>query len=234
MGGRPSTTVDQRLRAIACLGDQNLAARVLSALHDADFEVIASDHLADVAEVVAGVACVAGGAPDHDVARTVLVFDRSAERWLGLVARLTEEHPSVLPFLLDDLDRPDAFLSALSAGVAGFCQPDASGEAIVRSIRSMLQDGVAIPRTFVAPLVQEVRRGRGHVVRSAAGDVVVTDREWDILQMLVQGRSTREMAASLYVSVGTVRSHVSALLKKLGAVDRDDAVDLLSRGRTNP
>ena len=89
---------------------------------------------------------------------------------------------------------------------------------------------MAIPRAFMSPLVDEVRRGRGRAVRTAAGVVLVTDREWEILQMLIQGRSTREMSDALFVSVGTVRSHVSTLLKKIGAVDRDDAVAMVRRG----
>ena len=64
---------------------------------------------------------------------------------------------------------------------------------------------------------------------TAGGRVEVTDREWEILELLIEGRSTREMADKLYISVGTVRSHVSILLKKLGAVDREDAVQLIKR-----
>lgn len=68
-------------------------------------------------------------------------------------------------------------------------------------------------------------------MRTPAGNVDVTDREWEVLLLLMQRRSTQQMAEALFVSVGTVRSHVSALLHKLGAVDRDDAVAMVSRSR---
>ena len=119
----------------------------------------------------------------------------------------------------------------MSAGVVGVCPRDASEAAIERSIRSIVQTGVAIPRTLTKPLVDAVRqRGGGHIVQTAAGEITVTDREWEVLQMLLQRRSTAEMADNLFVSVGTVRSHVSTLLRKLGAVDREDVIALVTHG----
>lgn len=183
---------------------------------EAGFEVAACDALDRVVEFV-------------DESPMVLVFDPSVDGWLGSIARLTEAHPTLAPLLVAELGGPDAFLSALSAGVVGFCPPDVSEDALVRTVESMLDSGVAIPRRFVPPLVEVVRRGPGRMIRTAAGSIEVTEREWEILQLLVQRRSTREMAEHLYVSVGTVRSHVSTLLRKLGAVDRDDAVAMLER-----
>jgi DNA-binding NarL/FixJ family response regulator len=48
----------------------------------------------------------------------------------------------------------------------------------------------------------------------------LTNREWEVLVLLGQGRTTREIATRLVVSAGTVRSHVAALLRKLGPPDR--------------
>ena len=81
----------------------------------------------------------------------------------------------------------------------------------------------------MSALVVEVRQGRGHRIRTTAGHIDVTNREWEILQLLAQRRSTQEVAGTLFVPVGTVRSHISALLRKLGAVDRDDLVRMIVR-----
>jgi DNA-binding NarL/FixJ family response regulator len=198
--------------------DGALAGPVRGALDDLGFDVVLVTRFDRVVDELAG-------------APSVVVFDGAQPGWLGTVARLVERWPDVRSLLIDDLTGPDDFLSALAAGVSGFCGRDASQDAIARSVRSMLESGVAIPRSYMAPLVESVRSGRGRSVRTAAGSIEVTDREWQILQMLVQRRTTREMADVLFVSVGTVRSHVSALLKKLGAVDREDAVSLIERGR---
>ena len=66
-------------------------------------------------------------------------------------------------------------------------------------------------------------------MNTAAGPIDVTHREWEIMQLMLQRRSTREIADALYVSVGTVRSHVSALMHKVGAVDRDDLITMVER-----
>jgi DNA-binding CsgD family transcriptional regulator len=68
-------------------------------------------------------------------------------------------------------------------------------------------------------------------MNTVAGPIDVTDREWEIMQLMLQRRSTREIATALYVSVGTVRSHVSALMHKVGAVDRDDLIAMVERAR---
>lgn len=175
------------------------------------------------------VSAIAEHVEPHEPA--IVVLDHADHDWLRLVSDQLAARPASRPVLLAELDGAEEFLAAVNAGVAGFCAPDAGIHAIVRTIESVRSSGIAIPRSMVVPLVDEVRHGRGHRVLTAAGPIDVTDREWDILQLLLQRRSTREMAGALFVSVGTVRSHVSALLRKLGAVDREDAIALVERGR---
>jgi DNA-binding NarL/FixJ family response regulator len=220
VGGKRSV-VDARIRAAVCITETALRDRVREALAGEGFVLV---EVGDVDDVYVHA--------DPDRSQPfVVVFDDSRPDWLTKIADLCERVPQVQPLLFTDLDSPDEFMSALGAGVAGFCPTHASSSAIVRSVLSMLESGVSIPRSYIPPLVAEVRRGRGHRVYTAAGAIDITDREWDILQLLMQRRSTREMADALFVSVGTVRSHVSALLRKLGAVDRDDAIRLIGRGR---
>lgn len=162
----------------------------------------------------------------------VLVVDRASPDWLRSTARAVEQRPLLRPLLIGDVVGPDEFLAAVSAGIVGFCPRNATVGAIERSICSIAESGVAIPRAFAKPLVDLARRGR--MVRTAVGDVAITDREWETLQLLVQRRSTSEIAESLFVSEGTVRSHASTLMKKLGAADRDDLVALVLRGQADP
>ena len=158
----------------------------------------------------------------------VLVIDPSMSNWLRAVSDVVERAPLLRPMLFGDLDGPDEFLAAVSAGVVGFCPRLATAGAIERSVCSVAESGASIPRSFTKPLVDLARRGR--VVRTPAGDIAVTDREWAVLQQLVQRRSTQEIADAMFVTTGTVRSHVSTLMKKLGALDRDDLVALVLRG----
>jgi DNA-binding NarL/FixJ family response regulator len=216
-GGRVGST-SLRARAVSCLVDPERASRVRDALDDLGFSVTEIDDAAELRNFAIR-------------APTLLVVDASLPGWLGEVARLTESSRGLQTLLVGDLDGPDGFLAAVAAGVSGFCGADSPTAAIARTVESMLDSGVAIPRSFVRPLVESVRNGPGRRIETAGGPVQVTDREWDVVQMLLQRRSTREIADALFVSVGTVRSHVSTLLRKLGATDRDDAVQLIERGR---
>ena len=84
---------------------------------------------------------------------------------------------------------------------------------------------------MVGPLVALARHGRGHRMNTIAGPIDVTDREWEIMQLVLQRRTTREIADALFVSAGTVRSHLSALMHKVGAVDRDDLIAMVERSQ---
>lgn len=181
-----------------------------------------------------GVACVDGLAEsaDHLTDRhVVVVLDDTSPDWLRRVSDLLQIRPTVRPVLVADIAGADEFLAAVSAGVAGFCRRGSSVAAIVRTVHAVSETGVAIPRDLVVPLVAHVRHVGGRRVDTAAGPIDVTDREWEILNLMLQRRSTKEMSELLFVSVGTVRSHVSALLRKLGAVDREDAIAMVERGR---
>lgn len=225
MGG-PSGTgnrTEVRARVVLACAPARRSCELDEALADAGFDVSCAGGFGDDLDRMLELA---------DGSTLVLVLlDDEDDDWLRLVADLVRRFPTARPLALVDLPGPDDFLAAIGAGVAGFTAPDASVDAIVRTATSIAEQGVAIPRSMVSALVDEVRHGRGHSVRTAAGTIVVTDREWEILQLLLQRRSTREMADRLYVSVGTVRSHVSTLLKKLGAVDRDDAIRLIERSQ---
>ena len=75
--------------------------------------------------------------------------------------------------------------------------------------------------------MDEIRRGAIRRLTLPAGAVTLTPREWEVGELLREGHSTTEIANRLGVSPVTVRRHVGLLLHKLGAEDRDEAVELL-------
>ncbi len=202
---------------MTCLVDASLDSRLSTALTERGFDIESTNDLRDIALAV------------DDARLAVVVLDDTRRGWLRVVTDLVQRHPTVRPVVLSDIESPDEFLAAVMAGVGGFCRADASVDAIVRTVQSVYDSGVAIPRDMVGPLVAHVRHGRGHRMMTTAGPIDVTDREWEIMQLMLQRRTTREIADALFVSVGTVRSHVSALVHKVGAVDRDDLVAMVER-----
>lgn len=215
-GGR---AIDVRWRVVAYLTNFPMATELTGSLADLGYEV---DSITMLSELVGHVAI------DEP---TVVVIHNGHHDWLRSVADLLRVRPLARTVLLAEISAAEEFLAAISAGVAGFCRPDVDVDAIVRTIESVRESGVAIPRSMIAPIVDQLRNGRGHRIQSAAGAISVTDREWQIVQLMLQRRSTREIADELFVSVGTIRTHISTIVHKLGAVDRDDAIELIERGR---
>ncbi|HEY2509204.1 MAG TPA: response regulator transcription factor [Streptosporangiaceae bacterium] len=113
---------------------------------------------------------------------------------------------------------------ALQAGAAGFLYKDVDPDALVRAIRSV-HDG----HTVLAPDAVDLVTARPGA--EARGLAALTGRERQVLGLLADGRSNREIARLLTVSEKTVKTHVSSVLAKLGVADRTQAALLAVRQR---
>lgn len=202
------------------MSDDERASRLSNVLAGLECEVLVIEQIESVIDVVG------------DDRPFIVIVDDEQDSWLRKVSDLVHRRPNARPLAFGHIESPEGMLAAVNAGVAGFVPPGADDVAIARTIRAVIDGGVAIPRGLVATLVEEVRRGRGRSMQTADGQQVeLTEREWQIVQLLLQRRTTREIAEKLYVSVGTVRSHISALGRKLGAEDRRDLVRSLEAHR---
>lgn len=202
---------------VVALADTGRAISLVDALSHRGFEVASSAGIVEIAGTVDG---------DRPF---VAIVDNADPGWLRAVSDLLQAAPRARVLALVDIGSSAELVLAVSIGVRGFVSPTIDGAALSRTVRAMLGGEVAIPRPFVAALVDEVRRGGARSVETAAGSIAVTDREWQILQLLLQRRSTREIAEQLFVSVGTVRTHISALGRKLGVDDRESTIRLLEQ-----
>lgn len=111
---------------------------------------------------------------------------------------------------------------ALQSGAAGFLYKDVDPDALVRAIRSV-HDGHTVLAPGAAGLVAPRPGGDGRGMRALTG------REREVLALIADGRSNREIARLLTVSEKTVKTHVSAILAKLGVADRTQAALLAVR-----
>ena len=105
---------------------------------------------------------------------------------------------------------------------------DLGDEQIAPALRRVLAGEACLPGTLVARLVEEFRDREHRRIGIAPEQAArLTGREWDVLELMREGLSTNDIAARLFVSATTVRSHVSAVLRKLHVADREAAVRLL-------
>ncbi len=121
--------------------------------------------------------------------------------------------------VLTTFDDDDYVYGALRAGASGFLVKDMALEDILTAIRV-----VAAGDAIIAPAV--TRRLIGHFASPARPDpdirglTGITDREREVLKLVGLGMSNAEIAAALYITAGTAKTHVARLLAKLGAKDR--------------
>jgi DNA-binding NarL/FixJ family response regulator len=116
-------------------------------------------------------------------------------------------------------------INALRAGASGFLLKDAPTEEVVAAVRAVAAGDAVLSAPVTRQLLDQVaRRLPAAVSRQPAELDSLTQRELEVLRMLASGLSNAEIATALVVSEATVKSHVSALLGKLGLRDRVQAV----------
>src|SRR4051794_37207040 len=129
------------------------------------------------------------------------------------------------------VSRDDADLfAALRAGARGYLLKDIDPDRLPLALQGVLAGEAALPRALVARVIEEFRTRDGSGRRREGPLAKLTDREWEVLKAMEHGQSTAEMAAEMYVSPVTIRTHVSAILRKLRVTNRDEAIAYARRG----
>jgi DNA-binding NarL/FixJ family response regulator len=128
--------------------------------------------------------------------------------------------------MLTTFDIDDYVYAALRAGASGFLLKDAPADELVRAVRVVAAGDAllapSITRRMIADLVSRHSAPR----RSPAALARLTPRETEVLELIARGMSNAEIAAGLFVSEETVKTHVGKVFSKLGLRDRAQAVVL--------
>ncbi len=131
----------------------------------------------------------------------------------------------MLTYSRDDADLFDS----LRAGARGYLLKDMDPDRLGPALLGVLDGEAALPRDLVARVLDEFQgRSRRKLFVKSRQPTQLTSREWEIMELLRQGLSTEEVATRLFVTPGTVRVHVSSVLKKLRVSDRTTAIRVLS------
>ena len=141
---------------------------------------------------------------------------------IGVLSELRLRGIRTKTLVLTSAAGPTSPALALQAGAAGFLYKDVDPDALVRAIRSV-HDGHTVLAPEAAGLVASQPGA------NARGIAALTSREREVLALVAQGLSNREIARTLSVSEKTVKTHVSAVLAKLGVADRTQAALLAVR-----
>jgi DNA-binding NarL/FixJ family response regulator len=149
--------------------------------------------------------------------------------------RIKEVHPEVKIIVLTTFAEDDFIVESFSAGADGFLLKDLQGDQLIRSVREAAEGQLIMPSFVASRLVSLLRTDRktGSARLSAARlkneGIVLSPRERDIAEMLILGKSNRQIATQLFMSDGTVRNYISGIYNKIGTKDREQAIDILKR-----
>lgn len=184
--------------------DQDLIREALSALLDIedDFEVVAAVDRGDK---------VLDAARAHRPDVALLDVEMPGLDGIAAAAQLTAQLPACRVVILTTFGRPGYLRRAMASGAVGFVVKDAPPEALADAIRRVVRgERVVDPELAAATLT--------------AGDSPFTARERDVLDAVRGGGSVADIAAALFLSEGTVRNYLSAVIAKTGTRNRMEAL----------
>jgi DNA-binding NarL/FixJ family response regulator len=150
---------------------------------------------------------------------------------LQALARLREQHPGVPVVVLSASEQAEKVTQAIDAGAMGFIPKTSSNQLLLNALRLVLAGSVYLP-------VEVLHQHQGtpeHALKRAAEahqsgaallprDIGLTARQADVLALLVQGKPNKLICRDLNLAEGTVKIHVTAILKALNVANRSQAV----------
>lgn len=164
----------------------------------------------------------------------VVLMDLKMPRLGGIPAtrQICTELPDTHVIILTTYDTDNLVFEGIKAGASGYLLKDASGETLVDAIRGVMRGESQLDPGVARKVLGEFQRLAAQPPpspppRQPPADLVIeplTPREEEVLQLLVEGLSNKEIGARLHLTEGTIKNYVSAIIAKLQANDRTHAV----------
>uniref|UniRef100_A0AAU2JQQ0 Response regulator transcription factor n=1 Tax=Streptomyces sp. NBC_00049 TaxID=2903617 RepID=A0AAU2JQQ0_9ACTN len=153
---------------------------------------------------------------------------------ISLVAAVRVAHPGVRTVVLAERDDPRRAALALQAGASGWVAKDSSLSRLLAVIRGVLREETHLPPALLTGVLRELTAARKHRTDSERLVESLTPREHEVLRCMVAGLGRKDVAARLFLSPHTVRTHMQNVLGKLGVHSTLAAVALARRAGVRP
>jgi len=156
--------------------------------------------------------------PRSDVDIVLLGAKTGQSNLFDLMAGLKAARPDLRIIVTGTGADDEAILKAVAGGAKGYVDEAASPADFIMAIRIVHQGSVWAPRRVLSMFIERVSASPGRIF--PAGRVTFTDREKEVLELLVAGRSNKEIGAVLTIEERTVKAHVAKLMRKVGVQNR--------------
>jgi DNA-binding NarL/FixJ family response regulator len=180
--------------------------------HHTDFEV--------VGEASSAVEAVEKA---HELLPDIILMDIRLVGGSGIEAthEITNQLPATKVIMLTSYAEDEMLFSAIRAGAAGYVLKQIGSDALVKAIEAAARGEATLDPSLTQRVFSEVRRAIQNEEEAAFSDL--SPQEMQVLALIAEGRTNREIAESLFLSEGTVRNYVSSILYKLGVSNRAEA-----------
>ncbi len=169
----------------------------------------------------------------HDDLSLILLDLRLPDRdGFDMLTELRESHPAVGVVMLSAFNDRDNVVRALDQGALGFISKTSSRDVLLGALRLVLAGGVYIPPEILGSAAPSTRipaavpagQQPASAPRPSPADLGLTERQVDVLALMMQGKSNKLICRALDLAEPTVKNHVSAILKALQVSNRTEAV----------
>ena len=155
----------------------------------------------------------------------VVILDADLPDAAGFIARLTTDAPAAGVVILSASDDARQAVTLVCAGARGYLSTYATGQGLIGAIRAVSRGELVLEATALKAVVGQLADHKpGVVAVTDARYEILSTRELEVLDLLCQGHTDKEIAQTLYLSVRTVNSHVSHIYAKLGVGTRTEAM----------
>jgi two-component system response regulator DegU len=163
----------------------------------------------------------------------LVLMDLRMPQMNGLTAtrEIKQQFPNISVLVLTVHETPNYLLEAVRAGAAGYVHKGAPQRELTTAIRKVLEGRVTLPRNLSTQLLRQLSEEQQKPEEETPTPPKnvellqpLTPRELEVLEGMALGKTNREIAEDLVITMGTVKNHVEHLRSKLGASDRTQAV----------
>jgi DNA-binding NarL/FixJ family response regulator len=216
-------STENRREEAECPGERSPTVLILGAVR------VYRENLAEMLGEVAGIAVLGAAATlEEALASTdcgtpdVILVDVSAEYAVHIIPALAKACPGTRLVALGVPEDDEGIVACAAAGIAGFVAREGTLVDVVATAKAVARGDPACPPQVTAALLRRIGTS-GREPRDRVDRTRLTARERQVLSLIDDGLSNREIAGRLYIEVCTVKNHVHNILAKLGARRRSEA-----------